>query len=329
MDTINGAFTELQKHIREQGLLTPSPAFYIYRITMALMLIAISMLILATITNFWVQMANAIFLAFAFGQLSFLMHDVGHGQVTGNRWHGLMTIFFDIVLGFNPDWWIHKHNKHHAFPNQPGYDPDIDIKFLAFSKDQALEKSGVYRITARHQDILFIPLLLGEAWSLRSMSMLYLFKQGTWHAAMHIFFIALHNFLFIAILLFFLPLWHALVFALVTWGLLGVYVGLTFAPNHKGMPIIDHGTVLGFLEQQVRTSRNVRGNVLIDFLYGGLNYQIEHHLFPSMPRNRLKKTAVIVESFCTSHGIVYTSIGVKKSFYEIFRHLSCMGKSVS
>ncbi|MEK8169134.1 fatty acid desaturase [Streptomyces sp. M19] len=77
----------------------------------------------------------------------------------------------------------------------------------------------------------------------------------------------------------------AIVFALVQHALFGLHLGMAFAPNHKGMEMPDpDGDRWGHLQRQVLTSRNVRGGALTDWFLGGLNYQIEHHLFPSMPR---------------------------------------------
>jgi fatty acid desaturase len=67
---------------------------------------------------------------------------------------------------------------------------------------------------------------------------------------------------------------QAIAFLLVHQALFGVYLGMTFAPNHKGMP---HPTGdEDYLRKQVLTSRNVRGGRLTDAALGGLNYQIEH-----------------------------------------------------
>jgi fatty acid desaturase len=80
---------------------------------------------------------------------------------------------------------------------------------------------------------------------------------------------------------------QAVVFLVVQQGLFGVYMGSSFAPNHKGMPVVGQDEKVDFLRRQVLTSRNIRGSLLTDFALGGLNYQIEHHLFPSMPRPSL------------------------------------------
>ena len=86
----------------------------------------------------------------------------------------------------------------------------------------------------------------------------------------------------------------AVVFIAVHQAAWGVYMGCSFAPNHKGMPIIGPSVKMDFLRRQVLTTRNVRGNLLIDFMLGGLNYQIEHHLFPNMPRMNLRRAQPIV-----------------------------------
>lgn len=329
MENVNASFIELEKRIREQGLFRPRTGFYSYRFALTTIGLSLGVAILATISNFWIQMLNAIFLAFVFGQLLLLLHDVGHGQVAGGRMYRMMSIWFSLSTGGNVEWWAYKHNRHHTFPNQPGFDPDIDIALLAFFEDQARKKKGMYRMVVKHQSLLFIPMLMGEAWHLRYASIAYLFRQRTPKAMVDLFLAGVHLALYFGIILFFLPGWQGLFWIVAQSGLLGIYLGLIFAPNHKGMPIVEHGTIPGYLEQQVLTSRNVRGGWLIDLFYGGLHYQIEHHLFPSMPRNRLKDAAPIVEAFCREKNISYSAVDVRESFREIFGHLHRIGKSAT
>ena len=325
---MNGDFAALKTHITEQGLFQPTSAFYVRRATMAMGLVAVSIVLITTVTSFWAQMTNAVLLAFAFGQLGLFSHDLGHGQVASKHWHKLLSSWLNITLGWNLTWWIQKHSQHHAFPNSPIYDPDMDIQFLAFSEDQARQKKGWLRFVARHQHLLFIPLLMFETWNLRCASIRYLLLQRTMKAYTELSLIAIHLILYLAVLFIFLPPFHALAFILVHTGLLGVYLGLIFAPNHKGMLIIEQGKSFGYFRTQVLTSRNVRGGWLVDFIYGGLNYQIEHHLFPSMPRNRLKHAALIIERFCREKNVPYASVSVPESFRRIFGYLAHVGKAV-
>ena len=95
-------------------------------------------------------------------------------------------------------------------------------------------------------------------------------------------------------------------FIVVQQAVFGLLLGGSFAPNHKGMPIVPKNAKVDFLRRQVLMSRNIRGGLLTDFMMGGLNYQIEHHLFPSMPRPNLRKVQPMVREHCAKHGISYT-----------------------
>jgi len=110
--------------------------------------------------------------------------------------------------------------------------------------------------------------------------------------------------------------------------LTGLYMASIFAPNHKGMPLTTDST-RGFLREQVLTSRNIGGNWLIDLVYGGLNYQIEHHLFPTLPRNSLKRVAPIVRAYCDAHAITYSETSVFRSWQAIFDHFNDVSRAVS
>jgi fatty acid desaturase len=127
-----------------------------------------------------------------------------------------------------------------------------------------------------------------------------------------------------ALLLVLSPL-QAAAFALVHQGLFGLYLGCSFAPNHKGMPTLSEADELDFLRSQILTSRNVRGSRFVDALLGGLNYQIEHHLFPSMPRPNLRHAQPLVREFCLRHGLPYTEATLLGSYAEALRHLHAVG----
>ena len=117
----------------------------------------------------------------------------------------------------------------------------------------------------------------------------------------------------------------AIAFIAIHQCLFGLYLGMTFAPNHKGMPMLTAEDELDFLRKQVLTSRNVRGGVWLDIALGGLNLQIEHHLFPSMPRPSLRKAQRLVRAFCAEHGISYTETSLVGSYAAALRALHELG----
>jgi len=134
---------------------------------------------------------------------------------------------------------------------------------------------------------------------------------------------ALHLVAYITALLLVLSPLQALVFFVVHHAVFGVYLGMTFAPNHKGMPHPD-GTE-DYLRKQVLTSRNVTGGWLTDAALGGLNYQIEHHLFPAMPTPNLRRAQPIVEAYCTGIGVAYEQTSLIESYRQALRHLHQVG----
>jgi fatty acid desaturase len=99
-------------------------------------------------------------------------------------------------------------------------------------------------------------------------------------------------------------------------------MGCSFAPNHKGMPLTGQQDKLDFLRRQVLTSRNIRGGPVVDYLFGGLNYQIEHHLFPGMPRPNLRLARPIVIAYCRQTGVPYLETGVFASYRQALGHLN-------
>jgi fatty acid desaturase len=107
----------------------------------------------------------------------------------------------------------------------------------------------------------------------------------------------------------------------------GFFMGAAFAPNHKGMPLIAKDSNLDFFSRQVLTSRNIKGSWLKDNLMGGLNYQVEHHLFPSMARPYLRKAHEIVSEYCRQNDVTMVEMNLLSSYKMIMQHLNKVGLS--
>jgi fatty acid desaturase len=85
----------------------------------------------------------------------------------------------------------------------------------------------------------------------------------------------------------------------------GLYMGGTFSLNHTGMRVIGRTEKVDYLRRQVLTSRNISGGRFMEHLMGGLNFQIEHHLFPGMPSANLREVRPLVKQYCADLGVHY------------------------
>ena len=141
----------------------------------------------------------------------------------------------------------------------------------------------------KRQGWLFFPLLTLEGLNLHAESVRGLLRPGKVpHARFELALVGTRLAAYVVALLVLLPPSKAVAFFVVQMAVFGLCLGGSFAPSHKGMPIVPPTAKIDFFRRQVLMSRNVRGGLWVDFSMGGLNYQIEHHLFPNMPRPNLK-----------------------------------------
>jgi fatty acid desaturase len=320
-------YTALSRQVRQAGLLERRRGWYAARIGLNLALLAAGLVVFVMVGESWWQLVTATYLAVVFTQLAFVGHDAGHRQIFGSRRANDLVglAHANLLVGVSFHWWVGKHNRHHSNPNHEDLDPDISITALAFTPDQAASKHGLVRLIARYQAWLFFPLLLLEAAHLHlASSKAILAGRGRTNTVEGLLLLAHVAGYTTALALVLSPL-QAVAFALLQQGLFGLYLGCSFAPNHKGMPTLTNDQELDFLHRQVLTSRNVRGSRLVDFLLGGLNYQIEHHLFPNMPRPNLRHAQPLVRAFCRQHGIGYSEDSMFGSYAQAVRHLHRVG----
>lgn len=319
-------FAELSRIIRQRGLLRRRHGSYALKFALNAALMALGWAVFGLLGPSWWQMFTAIFLAAVFTQLAFIGHDAGHKQIFhGRRANDIVGYLHGCLVGISYRWWVGKHTHHHANPNHEDDDPDLDIPLLAFSPRQVMDKRGVLRWVAKYQAFLFFPLLVLEGLNLHVASVRAVLRREVKAGGWEITLLSVHVVGYLAAVFWVLSPLQAIAFIAVHQGLWGVYMGCSFAPNHKGMPVIGPGEKLDFLRKQVLTTRNVRGSWFTDFALGGLNYQIEHHLFPSMPRANLRHAQAHVRAFCGERGIPYSQTSAFGSYGQVLRHLHRIG----
>ncbi len=240
--------------------------------------------------TWWVLLLTAP-AALLFGQVGFLAHDATHNQIlnTSRANYVLSVLLFNLCLGGSRGWWAERHNTHHAQPNRLGVDPDIEGGVVAVTADQAREATGFVRFMIRHQGGTIAPLLSLSALQIRAYSALFIRARSLRHPRVELGLFAAHYALYFTGLVLVLGVGGGLLFAAVHQLLLGLYLGGAFLPNHFGMTVLKPGDRLEFLPRQVVTSRNLKAGRVTDYFFGPLGAQIEHHLFPAMPRHNLRK----------------------------------------
>ncbi|GAA2428135.1 acyl-CoA desaturase [Actinomadura vinacea] len=326
-------YAVLSREVKRAGLLARRPGYYSVKIGGNLILLAAGWVAFALIGSSWWQLLVAVYLAVMFTQTAFLGHDAGHQQISASkRVNDLLgRLHGNLLVGLSYGWWTSKHNRHHAHPNQVDRDPDISPGAIAFTREQARSRRGVGAWLARHQAWLFFPMLLLEGLHLHIAGVRALLTRSTGSRAAKLAETGLliaHLGGYLTALLWVLSPVQAVCFLLVQQGLFGVYLGCSFAPNHKGMPVFAREHKIDYLRRQVLTSRNVHGGRLTDLALGGLNYQIEHHLFPSMPRPNLHRAQGLVRAFCAQNGIAYCETGLFRSYAQVLQHLHAVGGSL-
>jgi fatty acid desaturase len=323
-------YAGLSRAVRASRLLDRTPWRYVLRIVLTVGFFAGCWWLLAAIGPSWFVLIPAGLLGLASTQVAFLGHDGGHQQISANRAGNTAVglIAGNLLTGLSIGWWIDKHNRHHANPNKEDHDPDIGEGVLTFTATHAANRRGaVARAITRNQAILFFPLLMLEGLNLHVASASYLRETRSGRLRRtEIALLSVHVIAYVGAILLVLPPLQALAFIAVHQAVFGFYMGCSFAPNHKGMPVIGAHEKLDYLRRQVLTSRNVRGGWFVDELLGGLNYQIEHHLFPSMPRANLRRAQRLVRDYCAHHRIPYTETSLIASYGIALRYLHSLGE---
>jgi fatty acid desaturase len=323
-------YAELSREVRQTGLLNRRSGYYSIKVGGNLLLLAAGWAAFALIGRSWWQLLVAVFLAVMFTQTAFIGHDAGHHQISGSkRVNNLLgRLHGNLLIGLSYGWWISKHNRHHAHPNQIDRDPDIGDGAIAFTEEHARARRGPGAWLARHQAWLFFPMLLLEGLNLHVAGVRALLARTGASRTTRLTetgLLTAHVGGYLTALFWVLSPVQAVCFLIIQQGLFGLYMGCSFAPNHKGMPILAKDDKTDYLRRQVLTARNIRGGRFTDFVLGGLNYQIEHHLFPSMPRPSLRRAQALIRTFCTQHGVAYYETSAFHSYAQVLRHLHKVG----
>lgn len=346
------SYRDLRGRLVATGMFKSNKLYYVWKCLSNLSIWAAGCLCVILSDSFAIHMIGAFLLALFWQQCGWLAHDFLHHQVFKNRDLGDMGGIFwgNVAQGFSTGWWKNKHNTHHAVPNlhescadAHDGDPDIDtMPLLAWSLKMALaaENSSWGPFFVKYQALLYFPILLIAriSWLLQSMSFVFNFGGGIWdtkgsdlarkaiplHTSERVG-LTIHYAWFGALLTRLGPV-EAVVFFLASQMMCGFMLALVFGLGHNGMSTYDAESRPDFWKLQVTTTRNVTGGAFVDWFCGGLQYQVDHHLFPSIPRHNLPKVHKLVHAFCKQHGVTYHEASVMQGTMEVLSHLRNVSK---
>lgn len=340
-------YRELRTKMLAAGLFNASPSYYVYKVSSNFALLAASIACAVMTNNFAINMIGAVILAFFWQQCGWLAHDFLHHQVFKNRKYGdLMGVLVgNICQGFSVQWWKSKHNAHHAVPNLHASspeasdgDPDIDtMPILAWTLKMAesAKESETGRFMIRWQAFFYFPALLFArmAWAHQSWVFVWggfgqhsvkgaaMDKKKMAYPLLEKIGLALHYAWLFAVMSY-MPLLNALAYFIVAQTGCGLLLAVVFGLGHNGMAVYPADQRPDFWKLQVTTTRNVTSNMFVDWFCGGLQYQVDHHLFPMLPRHNLKKVHVLVESFCKEYDLTYHEADMWTGTMEVLNHLN-------
>ncbi|OIH99553.1 MULTISPECIES: acyl-CoA desaturase [unclassified Curtobacterium] len=322
------SYTALLARVRTAGLLGRRTRWYWGLIAVLTVLLVGTGGAFAVLGGSWWQLLVAGVLGVLFTQFAFLSHEAAHRQVFASQhWNDRSARYVGTFLtGVSYAWWTNKHTRHHANPNTVGKDPDISFDAISFRPEDAARRTGFLRVLVRVQGWAFFPMLLVEGVNLHWQSIRTYTRRGPvkhrW-AEGSVF--AARFVLYLGVVFWFLPVGIAFAFLGVQLAVFGFCMGIAFAPNHKGMPVIEPGRRVDFFSRQVLTSRDIGGGAWVEYFMGGLNHQVEHHLFPNMARPNLRAARDIVRRYCAEQGVPYTETTLVRSYVIVVRFLNEVG----
>lgn len=335
-------FRNVRQELLRRGLFETSKSYYAELYVWYFFLLASSLYLSLAGESTAAHMTGALLMGFFWQQLAGLGHDLGHGSVSHDvkhdSWVGATII--SGLLGISTSWWKKSHNTHHVVCNSIEHDPDIQhMPFFAVS-EKILEKpfwstyhskvvhfDAVARILIRYQHLLFFPIMMFGRINLYVQSWLLVFTTPRKDSVVFLF----RNTEVLS-LLFFFGWYSCVALSMPTWGETIAYTAISHAftallhiqicLSHFSMETY-HGNAYNddsdeWYKMQIKTTLNVDCPEWFDFFHIGLQFQVEHHLFPSLPRHNLREARKLVKEVCRKHGITYHELtfleGVKKTY---------------
>ena len=280
--------------------------------------------------GFGVRFIMLLLAVFTSVQLALLAHDAAHGALARRRWQRQLIgqLGMSFINGYSFAYFTATHLAHHAHPNDPARDPDMRPEVFSVHASWPPGKRGIGRIVRRYQAWVLPFGLLLWTFALRGNGLVHALRHRR-EARADLAAILLHAVVWLLVPTSLLGPGVTIVNYSIISGLIGVYLGTLFIPNHVGMPTVLEEAEPAYCVQQTMPSRNFGGSALVAFLAGGLDSQIEHHLLPHVPNVRLRRARAVVREFCVRRGLPYRAIGYVATWREVLAQFDRVGRTAA
>jgi len=336
-------FRNLRQEMLREGLFETDYVFYAKLCTWMVFLFICSVaLSIGAIGGgaMWARLFGGALMGVFWQQLAGLGHDLGHSGVTHDfHTDHMVGSALSCLMGLSVGWWKSDHNTHHVVCNAVEHDPNIQHMPLLAITPKIFEKpfwdtyhkkivgmDRIARALVSNQHLFFYPFMAFARWNLYIQGIIYLLSQPD---RLH------YRKTELAGILVFLVWVFSLAFSMPTWGMAVGWITVSHAVagilhvqivlSHWSMDTY-HGSPYTTKEtewylMQLRTTMNVATPPCLDFIHIGLQFQIEHHLYPRLPRHNLRKARTMVQAICKKHGIHYHEPGFFAGNLEMWKAL--------
>jgi len=321
-------FRAIRQELLQKGLFETNPQYYqkLYMWLASLFITSLYLSLYCPSTS--AHMLGAVFLGFFWQQLAGIGHDLGHSSVSHNFYtdHFTASLFGCLFMGISCGWWKRSHNTHHVVCNSIEKDPDIqhlpvfavnpkilDKPFWSTYHERMMSMDGIATFFVSYQHYIFWPLMLVARFNLYAQSWIMLFTKEYKMYNRSLEFCSLTAF---ATWVLSVALCQNTWTESVLWVLLSHAVAgllhFQIIISHWAMGVY-HGNAYNdesdeWYKMQLITTMDIECYEWMDFFHIGLQFQIEHHFFPTLPRHNLRYAKKRVMEVCKKHGIHYHSV---------------------
>ena len=342
-------FRAIRQELLRRGMFETSVVFYAQVYSFLIALFMSAMYFSLACSSFHAHMLGAACLGIFWQQLSGLGHDLGHSSVS----HSFHTDHFVgstigcAFLGVSTAWWKRNHNTHHVACNSVENDPDIQhMPIMAvhenifkepywstyYSKWVTFDRAA--KLLVSYQEYLFLPLmavarfnLYAQSWILICSKNIPMYNRTTEAACLVVFATWVLSVALCMNTWTESVLWVLLSHAIA--GILHVQIVISHwaMETYKGRAYNDQSDE--WYLTQLKTTMDISCPEWMDFVHIGLQFQVEHHLYPYIPRHNLRAVQTMVKEVCKKNGLAYHEMTFSKAVQVTMKTLKDVGKIAS